>query len=209
MYGFFVRVLFRRSTSWNKKWTETPGTQKSGTPACSVYCGLWRLVFVNSQNETWFHITILAHRIVRRRLDFWKICIPLDYTVGLPRNSRPHAKAVQKFSDCAHNLVLSCSKLRSIQLYKNVVVPFCNILYAHLLTTTSPTWNLPFVLLQSAVLLYVCGWVVVVSVWQASACHTDTTTTQPHRNSNTHRNKNTRPMWWYNRKVAGSWWWMY
>ena len=32
---------------------------------------------------------------------------------------------------------------------------------------------------------------------------------QPHRNSNTHRNKNTQPMWWYNRKVAGSWWWMY
>ena len=24
----------------------------------------------------------------------------------------------------------------------------------------------------------------------------DTTPTQPHRNSNTHRNKNTRPMWW-------------
>ena len=22
-------------------------------------------------------------------------------------------------------------------------------------------------------------------------------------------NKNTQPMWWYNRKVAGSWWWMY
>ena len=30
----------------------------------------------------------------------------------------------------------------------------------------------------------------------ASACYTDTTPTQPHRNSNTHRNKNTRPMWW-------------
>jgi len=29
----------------------------------------------------------------------------------------------------------------------------------------------------------------------ASACHTDTNPTQPHRNSNTHRNKNTRPMW--------------
>ena len=29
----------------------------------------------------------------------------------------------------------------------------------------------------------------------ASACHTDTTPTQPHQNSNTHRNKNTRPMW--------------
>jgi len=35
-----------------------------------------------------------------------------------------------------------------------------------------------------------------VSVWQAeAACHTDTTPTQPHRNSNTHRNKSTRPMW--------------
>jgi len=30
-----------------------------------------------------------------------------------------------------------------------------------------------------------------------------------HWNSNTHRNKNTRPVLWYNRKVAGSWWWMY
>ena len=35
----------------------------------------------------------------------------------------------------------------------------------------------------------------IVSVWQASACHTDTTPTHPHRNSNTHRNKNTQPMW--------------
>jgi len=32
---------------------------------------------------------------------------------------------------------------------------------------------------------------------------------QPHRNSNTHRNKNTQPMWWYNKKVAGSWCRMY
>jgi hypothetical protein len=30
----------------------------------------------------------------------------------------------------------------------------------------------------------------VVSVLQASACNTDTTPTQPHRNSNTHRAKN-------------------
>ena len=44
-----------------------------------------------------------------------------------------------------------------------------------------------------------CGWVGVVSVLQAevqlvcaSACHTDTTPTQPHRNSNTHRTKNNR-----------------
>jgi len=35
-----------------------------------------------------------------------------------------------------------------------------------------------------------CGWVRVVSVFQASACNTDTTPTQPHRNSNTHRTKN-------------------
>jgi len=39
-------------------------------------------------------------------------------------------------------------------------------------------------------------WLVgLVSVSQAEACHTDTTPTQPHRNSNTHRNKNTQPMW--------------
>jgi len=41
----------------------------------------------------------------------------------------------------------------------------------------------------------------VVSVLQAeaSACNTDTTPTQPHQNSNTHQNKNTRPTWlrWY------------
>jgi len=36
-----------------------------------------------------------------------------------------------------------------------------------------------------------CGWVGVVSVLQAaSACNTDTTPTQPHRNSNIHRIKN-------------------
>ena len=37
-----------------------------------------------------------------------------------------------------------------------------------------------------------CGWVELVSVLQAeaSACNTDTTPTQPHRNSNTHRTKN-------------------
>jgi len=126
--AFFVRVLFRRSTSWNKIWTEIPGAQKSGAPACSVYCELWRVIFVHSQNETWFHLTILARRIVRRRLDFWKICRPLDYTVGLPRNSRLFAKAVQKFSDSAYDFVLRCSKLRSIQLYKKYFVLFYNII---------------------------------------------------------------------------------
>jgi len=35
-----------------------------------------------------------------------------------------------------------------------------------------------------------CGWVGVVSVLQVEACNTDTTPTQPHRNSNTHRTKN-------------------
>jgi len=35
-----------------------------------------------------------------------------------------------------------------------------------------------------------CGWVGVVSVLQVAACNTDTTPTQPYRNSNTHRTKN-------------------
>jgi len=35
-----------------------------------------------------------------------------------------------------------------------------------------------------------CYWVGMVSVLQASACNTDTTPTQPHRKSNTHRTKN-------------------
>ena len=41
------------------------------------------------------------------------------------------------------------------------------------------------------VLEFRCGWVGVVFVLQAEAtCNTDTTATQPHRNSNTHRTKN-------------------
>ena len=40
------------------------------------------------------------------------------------------------------------------------------------------------------VLEFRCGWVGVVSVWQAEACSTDTTPNQPHRNSNTHQTKN-------------------
>ena len=44
--------------------------------------------------------------------------------------------------------------------------------------------------LVRCVLEFRCGWVGVVSVLQASACNTDTTPTQPYRNSNTHRTKN-------------------
>jgi len=50
--------------------------------------------------------------------------------------------------------------------------------------------------LVRCVLEFRCGWVGVVSVLHASgwmqpeACNTDTTPTQPHRNSNTHRTKN-------------------
>jgi len=40
------------------------------------------------------------------------------------------------------------------------------------------------------VLEFRCGWVGVVSVLQISACNTDTTPTQLHWNSNTHRTKN-------------------
>ena len=42
-------------------------------------------------------------------------------------------------------------------------------------------------LLVRCVLEFRCGWVGVVSVLP---CNTDTTSTQPHRNSNTHRTKN-------------------
>jgi len=44
--------------------------------------------------------------------------------------------------------------------------------------------------LVRCVLEFRCGWVRVVSVLRASACNTDTTPTQPHGNSNTHRTKN-------------------
>ena len=44
--------------------------------------------------------------------------------------------------------------------------------------------------LVRCVLEFRCGCVGVVSVLQASAYNTDTTPTQPHRNSNTHRTKN-------------------
>jgi len=44
--------------------------------------------------------------------------------------------------------------------------------------------------LVRCVLEFRCGWVRVVSVLQVEACNTDTTPTQPHRNSNTHRTKN-------------------
>jgi len=68
----------------------------------------------------------------------------------------------------------------------------------------SPCW--------SCVLVSMC---VGVSVWlgwggiHVAGCYVHTAPTQPHRNSNTHWNKNAWPMWWFNRKVAGSWWWMY
>ena len=44
--------------------------------------------------------------------------------------------------------------------------------------------------LVRCVLQFRCGWVGLVSVLQATACYTDTTPSQPHRNSNTHRTKN-------------------
>ena len=44
--------------------------------------------------------------------------------------------------------------------------------------------------LVQCVLEFRCGWVDVVSELQASAHNTDTTPTQPHWNSNTHRTKN-------------------
>jgi len=66
---------------------------------------------------------------------------------------------------------VNTSILRSLQ-------PFCWI----------PTLVILF--LVRCVLEFQCGWFGVVSVLQAEACNTDTTPTQPHRNSNTHRTKN-------------------
>jgi len=43
-----------------------------------------------------------------------------------------------------------------------------------------------------------CDCAVELPHWScvlASACNTDTTPTQPHQNTSTHRTKNTRPMW--------------
>ena len=54
----------------------------------------------------------------------------------------------------------------------------------------SPHWLCLLLSMCVGVSVWLVG---VVSVWQASACHTDTTT---------------QPVWWYNKKVAGSWWWM-
>jgi len=53
----------------------------------------------------------------------------------------------------------------------------------------SPHWLCVLVSMCVGVSVWLVG---VVSVWQASACHTDTTPTQPHRNSNTHRTKNNK-----------------
>ena len=50
--------------------------------------------------------------------------------------------------------------------------------------------TLVILFLVRCVLEFRCGWVGVVSVLQAEACNTNTTPTQPHRNSNTHRTKN-------------------
>jgi len=52
--------------------------------------------------------------------------------------------------------------------------------------------TLVLLFLVRCVLEFRCGWVGVVSVLQAAACNTDTTPTQPHRNSKTHRTKNNR-----------------
>ena len=51
--------------------------------------------------------------------------------------------------------------------------------------------TLAVLFLVRCVLEFRYGWVGVVSVLQAeAACNTDTTPTQPYRNSNTHRTKN-------------------
>jgi len=59
------------------------------------------------------------------------------------------------------------------------------------LATILLNYHIGLFFLVRCVLEFRCGWVGVVSMLQtASACNTDTTPTQPHRNSNTHRTKN-------------------
>jgi len=53
-------------------------------------------------------------------------------------------------------------------------------------SVVSPHWLCVLVSMCVGVSVWL---VVVVSVWQAEACNTDTTPTQPHRNSNIHRTK--------------------
>ena len=73
---------------------------------------------------------------------------------------------------CAQHVSdINISIIRSLRL-------FCSII------------TLVVLFLVRCVLEFRCGWVGVVSVLQTSACNTDTTPTQPHRNSKTHRSKN-------------------
>jgi len=60
-----------------------------------------------------------------------------------------------------------------------IPIPHTHPIWPPVTFSSSPSWSF--------------GWRVkdsVVSVVQASACNMDTTTTQPHQNSNTHRTKN-------------------
>jgi len=77
-------------------------------------------------------------------------------------------------------------------------VSYINISIIRILRLFCWITTLVVLFLVRCVLEFRCGWVGVVSVLRAeaqlvscaSACSTDTTPTQPHRNSNTHRTKN-------------------
>ena len=63
--------------------------------------------------------------------------------------------------------------------------------YHQELATILLNYHIGLLFLVRCVLEFRCGWDGVVSGLQTpSACNTDTTPTQPHQNSNTHRTKN-------------------
>jgi hypothetical protein len=116
----------------NRWGTPIPGARSLGR----LNLVRWRVISDGSSEWNSFLVTFLTPRILRRCLDFWKICTILGYAVGLRRNSTPHTKAVKKFCDCAYSLVFRRSWLRVIQLYQNAV-----LLYVYLLRTVSPGWR--------------------------------------------------------------------
>ena len=99
-----------------------------------------------------------------------------DYSVELPH-----------WSYCSWFDVCSSFGVAGLEWY-----PCCRLLQpaAWIPLQTNHTETPTVLFLVRCVLEFRCGWVGVVSVLQAeAACNTDTTPTQPHRNSNTHRTK--------------------
>ena len=127
-----------------------------------------------------------AHRATR--------CCNLQHTTWLPYN-------IPRSSDLIRRHDYICSLPSS-----HIIITLFTIMYHDTLKALRVTlkWllnmseiyeELKTNLMSLAILFHFLCVQHVVSALQAEACNTDTTTTQPHRNPNTHRTKNKRPMW--------------